>query len=195
MSDEEDELDDDEAEGEGEDDDGFDDDEDGDGDGDGDGDEGGGGRAKIIKLGLIIGLPVLLIIGGLAAAYFMGYLEPLLGDIVASEEDAEPAVLEDVSFFPFPEILVNLNTGGKQTNYLKVKILLEVEDPLLLPQLETLQPRILESFQLYLRELRLEDLNGSAGAYRLKEELLVRVNTALKPGRVSDVLFADLLVQ
>ena len=173
-----------------------DDDVDLDDDDEGDDDEdGGGGLSKVIKLGLIIGLPLLLIIGGLAGAYFMGYLEPLLGDIAAIEDEEEPAVLEDVSFFQFPEILVNLNTGGKQTNYLKVKVLVEVSDPQLLQQLETLQPRILESFQLYLRELRMEDLNGSAGAYRLKEELLVRVNTALKPGRVNDVLFADLLVQ
>ncbi len=187
SDDEEEELVDDDDDG-GLDDDYEDDDEDG---------EGGGGLAKIIKLSLIIGLPILLIIGGATGAYFMGYLDPILGDIVASEgeDDEEPAVLEDVSFFAFPEILVNLNTGGKQTNYLKVKVLVEVEDPQLLQKLETLQPRILESFQLYLRELRLEDLNGSAGAYRLKEEMLVRVNTALKPARVSDVLFADLLVQ
>ena len=47
----------------------------------------------------------------------------------------------------------------------------------------------------YLRELRLEDLQGAAGVYRLREELLVRVNQAVRPAKVNDVLFKDMLIQ
>ena len=65
----------------------------------------------------------------------------------------------------------------------------------MLAQLESLLPRVVDNFQVYLRELRVEDLNGSAGLYRLKEELLVRVNTAIKPHKVNDVLFREMLVQ
>ena len=163
--------------------------------GEGEGEEGGGGRLSAKKLVLFIGFPLILIIGGLAAAYFMGFLDPLLGDSATAEEDADKAALEEVVFFDLPEMLVNLNTGGKQTNYLKIKVSLEVAEPQMLEQLGTLQPRIVDSFQVYLRELRLEDLNGSAGLYRLKEELLVRVNTAVKPLKVTDVLFKEMLVQ
>ena len=56
-------------------------------------------------------------------------------------------------------------------------------------------PRIIDNFQVYLRELRVEDLRGSAGIYRLREELLARVNTAVHPTKVRDVLFRDVLVQ
>ena len=41
----------------------------------------------------------------------------------------------------------------------------------------------------------LPDLRGSAGLYRLREELLVRVNKAAAPAKVSDVLFKEMLVQ
>jgi len=56
-------------------------------------------------------------------------------------------------------------------------------------------PRILDNFQVYLRELRLDDLKGSAGMYRLREELLLRVNAAVQPVQVKDVLFREMLVQ
>ena len=56
-------------------------------------------------------------------------------------------------------------------------------------------PRIVDNFQVYLRELRLDDLRGSAGVYRLREELLARVNTAVRPAKIKDVLFKEMLVQ
>ena len=61
--------------------------------------------------------------------------------------------------------------------------------------MRTLSPRIIDNFQVYLRELRVEDLRGSAGIYRLREELLARVNNAVHPTKVKDVLFKDMLVQ
>ena len=54
---------------------------------------------------------------------------------------------------------------------------------------------IRDSFQTYLRELRLDDLRGSAGMYRLREELLTRINVAVQPSKVSAVLFKEMLVQ
>ncbi|MFX9073467.1 flagellar basal body-associated FliL family protein, partial [Acinetobacter baumannii] len=56
-------------------------------------------------------------------------------------------------------------------------------------------PRIIDNFQVYLRELRLDDLKGSAGMYRLREELLLRVNMAAQPVKIKDVLFKEMLVQ
>ena len=105
-------------------------------------------------------------------------------------------------FFDLPEMLVNLNSSGRQTNYLKLTVSLEIDDPLaverlekLVERLEKLLPRIVDNFQVYLRELRVEDLSGSAGVYRLKEELLARVNAAVEPINVTDVLFKEMLVQ
>jgi flagellar FliL protein len=57
------------------------------------------------------------------------------------------------------------------------------------------QPRVIDLFQTYLREMRPEELRGSAGTYRLREELIARANIAVAPARVVDVLFTELLVQ
>jgi flagellar FliL protein len=56
-------------------------------------------------------------------------------------------------------------------------------------------PRIMDAFQTYLRELRPSDLEGSAGLYRLKEELTRRVNASIAPARINAVLFKEIVVQ
>jgi flagellar FliL protein len=53
----------------------------------------------------------------------------------------------------------------------------------------------MDAFQTYLRELRASDLEGSAGLYRLKEELTRRVNAAIAPHRIVAVLFKEIVVQ
>ena len=93
-------------------------------------------------------------------------------------------------------MLVNLsNAGSDRTQYLKVKSVLELPDPLLVAQIQPLMPRVMDAFQTYLRELRPTDLDGSAGLYRLKEELTRRVNAAVAPNRINAVLFKEIVIQ
>ena len=56
-------------------------------------------------------------------------------------------------------------------------------------------PRVVDGFQVYLRELRPEDFQGSAGMFLLRQELLRRVNLAARPVKVTDVLFREVIVQ
>ena len=98
-------------------------------------------------------------------------------------------------FPPLEEIIVNLNTGGRKSSFLKVRVNLELANADDIKRIEAVMPRIMDNFQVYLRELRIEDLKGSAGMYRLREELLSRVNIAVAPAKVNDVLFKEMLVQ
>lgn len=98
-------------------------------------------------------------------------------------------------FYDLPDMIVNLNSTSRQSRYLKIKVALEFGDPKVVDQIETVMPRIIDHFQVYLRELREDDLRGSAGLYRLKEELMIRVNQALRPAKIRDVLFKEMLVQ
>ena len=128
------------------------------------------------------------VLGGGGAAYFM-LSGPKETKSVALQ--AKPAVFLDV-----PEVLVNLSTtGNERTQYLKVKVVLELPDAALSPQIQTTMPRVMDAFQTYLRELRPTDLDGSAGLYRLKEELTRRVNAAIAPSRINAVLFKEIVVQ
>ncbi len=154
------------------------------------------------KLVLFVVLPLVLLSGGGAAAYFLGALDSLLGkddQVQAAAAMADPslgAAAPGTSvFLDLPEMLVNLNAGGRKTHYLKISVSLEISSEADMLQVQRVMPRIVDSFQVYLRELRIEDLHGSAGLQRLREELLMRVNAAAKPAKIHDVLFKEMLVQ
>jgi len=159
---------------------------------------GGGGRSKLL---VIIALILLLVVGGLAAAYFTGLLDPLIHMIVGgnkSESAAEGNGGEEggrAVFYDLEEILVNLNTGGRKSSFLKIRVSLELQKAEDIPRIESVMPRIVDNFQVYLRELRIDDLKGSAGMYRLREELMRRVSAATAPAKIKDVLFKEMLVQ
>ena len=179
-------------------DDDMDDDVDAEG-GEGEGHAGGGGGKK--KLFIIIGAAVFVLLGAAAAAYFTGLLDPLLGakkvtaeaapaDAAAPTGPAGPAVFHDL-----PEMIVTLNTGQRKAAFLKIRVSLELSRPEDIPKVQAVMPRIVDNFQVYLRELRVEDLKGSAGMYRLREELLTRVKAAAQPAKVNAVLFKEMLIQ
>ena len=155
------------------------------------------GKSSDKKLVLFVFLLILLLAGGGAGAFFAGLLDPLRGKSAehVKEEAAGAPVIAQSMFFELPEMLVNLNTGGRKTNYLKITVSLELESDAALEQINQVLPRIVDSFQVYLRELRIEDLSGSAGLQRLREELLLRVNAVAHPAVIKDVLFKEMLVQ
>ncbi len=112
------------------------------------------------------------------------------------EKPAEVAVAKPPVFMDVPELLVNLATQpGERTQYLKVKVVLEVKDTPQVAQIQPTMPRVTDLFQTYLRELRPGDLNGSVGLFRMKEELTRRVNLAVAPGQVNAVLFKEIVIQ
>jgi flagellar FliL protein len=148
------------------------------------------GKKKVV-LYAGIGVAFLLVVG--AGLYFTGMLDRFLGHKETVEETvkAKPPV-----FFDLPDFLVNLNSAGnKKSNFLKLSVSLQLENTEDTVRIAAMMPRIVDNFQIYLRELRVEDLRGSDGIYRLREELLVRVNAAVAPVKVNEVLFKEMLVQ
>jgi flagellar FliL protein len=138
---------------------------------------------------IIIGVAALALIGGGAGAYLMFFSHK-------PEEKKEEAKVKPAVFVDLPELLVNLsNPGGERTQYLKIKVVLELPEQKMLEHITPIMPRVMDAFQTYLRELRPSDLDGSAGLYRLKEELTRRVNVAIAPSRINAVLFKEIIVQ
>lgn len=144
------------------------------------------------KIVLFFVLPLLLVGGSTGGLLLSGVFGASPEQIAAAAKQAPTA---KTVFYDLPDMLVNLNSTGRRPTFLKMQVSLELENEADLPRLQSLSPRIIDNFQVYLRELRVEDLRGSAGIYRLREELLARVNTAVRPARVKDVLFKEILVQ
>ena len=148
------------------------------------------GKKKLVMIVAIITL-VVLAGGGGAAFFFLHKTEQTEAEKQQAEADKKGAPV----YYSLGDQLVNLSGEGKHPNFLKVKISLELADEKDLPLMDAIKPRIIDNFQVYLRELRIEDLRGSAGMYRLREELLMRVTEAAAPVRIRDVLFQEMLVQ
>jgi flagellar FliL protein len=150
-----------------------------------------GGKKKLI---MIVGGAVGLLLVAGAGLYFTGMLDSLLGKKASAVAEAPPP--KPLVFFDLPDFLVNLNSGGtKKASFLKLSVSLELQNQEDTGRLQAVMPRIIDNFQIYLRELRVDDLRGSGGIYRLREELLARVNAAVAPVKVTDVLFKEMLVQ
>ncbi|GHF29370.1 hypothetical protein GCM10017044_25780 [Kordiimonas sediminis] len=110
------------------------------------------------------------------------------------EQDLPPEELA-LLFIELDEQVYNLNTGGEGSSFLRAKIVLEVDRESYRADIEAKLPRILDELNTYMRELRPDDLDGSSGLFRLKEELLMRINQSVAPSRVKDVLFQEFLIQ
>jgi flagellar FliL protein len=159
---------------------------------DGAGDATEAAAAPKSKLKLIIaGAGLLAILGGGAATWFFFFFRHSGEEVHAEAPPPKPP-----SFVEVPEMLVNLvGNPGDRVQYLKVKVVLEVKEEKLVEAIKPSMPRVTDIFQSYLRELRSNDLNGSVGMFRLKEELTKRVNAAVAPIQVSAVLFREIVVQ
>lgn len=137
----------------------------------------------------------LIMVGGLVAllaAAGGGFYFWKLKGAGAKTETRKAAV-----FLDLPDMTVNLaqSPGMERQSFLKLKIALEVMDQKTLSEVQPVMPRLLDNFQVFLRELKSTDLEGSAGLYRLKEELVRRTNMAVHPAKVEAILFKEILVQ
>lgn len=161
-------------------------------------DEKAGGGLNPKKLVLFVALPLLLIGGG-AAAYLTGMLDKYIGKEAVSEaseaEIAQETANMNAAFLKIPDMIVNLSSSDGQPRYLRLSVQLELKNEEQKLAVENVMPRVIDQFQTYLRELRVKDLRGSAGIYRLQMELLGRVNAAAYPVEVQDVLFQEILIQ
>ena len=153
--------------------------------------EGEGSKAKRklpLKLIAIAGAGLLVIGGGGIAGYLFFHGK--------TEEKAAAPVVKPVAFLDLPDVMVNLSgAAGERSQYLKLKVTLELPDQTLGAQIQPVMPRVMDAFQTYLRELRPADLDGSGGLYRMRDELTRRINTMIAPHRINAVLFKEVVVQ
>lgn len=149
------------------------------------------------KMKLVLILVVVLALAG-AGGWFSGVIPGLLHGKeheTAEGHGGEAASASLPVFVDLPDIVANLNSGGRRASFVKLRAKLEVAKKEDAAIVTAAMPRVLDLFQGYLREVRPEELRGTAGTYRLREELVGRVNVAAAPARVVDVLFTELLVQ
>lgn len=142
-------------------------------------------KLPVMLIAMVAAAVVLL--GGGAAAYFLLFSAP--------SEEQHVAALPETFIFNLPTMTVNLRGEGEREQFMKLTVALEVANEEVMAEIQPRMAKVVDAFQVYLRELRKSDLEGSAGIYRLKEELRRRVNIAIFPAQVESILFKEILVQ
>ncbi len=127
---------------------------------------------------------VLAIVAGMALAS---------GLYVLNGRNASAAVAP--TYVDVPEIMVNIRATDDSLRFLKVRLVIEAATPDAALAIKARLPGVMDGFHAFLRELRPQDLAGASGTYRIKEELLIRVNQAAAPARASDVLVQEMIQQ
>jgi flagellar protein FliL len=150
------------------------------------------GKGKLIIIGAAAAVVLL---GGVGLFLFMSSSSSAPADAGhgAAAESAHAA--PSTFIFNLPTMTVNLNNENGTESFMKLSVALEVPSEEMMVEIQPKMAKVVDAFQVYLRELRKSDLEGSAGIYRLKEELLRRVNVAIYPSHVNSILFKEILVQ
>lgn len=99
------------------------------------------------------------------------------------------------TFVDVPPMMVNLRNADGGSHFIKLHFMLVPGAGATPDAVKDKLPLLLDAYQPFLRELRPEDLAGSAAVFRIKEELLVRADDTLGAGQVKDVLIQDLIQQ
>lgn len=151
----------------------------------------GGGKKKLIMI--VGGVVALAAVGG--GGWFFFLKKPSAEQVAAAE--MAKAAKKPATFVEMKDMLIGISNGGEANRQpiIKIKVVLEIADAKVSDEIKPLLPRVEDAFQVFMRELRPADLEGSAGMYRLKEELLRRVNVTVYPAKIDAVLFKELLVQ
>lgn len=149
------------------------------------------GKKKLI---IIVAVVLMLVLGGVGFLLMGGDGKPKEHEKTEEELKAEAEANKPV-YYELPEFLVNLSAPGGRVSFLKMSVTLELKDKASVAVVDANKPRVLDTFNTYLRELRPSDVQGSAGIYRLKDELMTRINGTVQEGLVKDILFSEIIVQ
>lgn len=190
-----------------------------------DGDAAAAKKKKLPLLFIIAPVALLVLGGGGAAAFFMMKPKPAEAHGAAAEQghgaekaekkeekdgghggggkegEADPSLgviaagPDGVTFYTLPDMVMNIQSADSRPTFLKLKLTLEMRDAAVATHLQEEMPRLQDMFTGFVRELRPEDLSGSAGTYQLRAEILRRVNMIAAPGKVDAVLIEEMLVQ
>lgn len=176
--------------------------------------EGGPTKKKPPMVLIAAGLGALLVLGGGGAGALLLLKKPPAADAAKAKpakkkeekkaeggdakKDANAPVVKDgpdgVVFYTLPDVVVNMQTADGRPSFLKLKLTLELPDHDTADVLSPNMPRLQDMFQVFLRELRPEDLAGSQGGFQLRMEILRRVNLVIAPSKANAVLIEEMLV-
>ena len=154
-----------------------------------------------IKKILGILLPLLIFGGGGFFATHSGLVSLPFGpaaeandsDHAEAKEEKHEATSFDVAYLPLEEIVVPLSARAR-AEFLIFEASVEVA-PEDLPAFETIQPRLLDVLNTYLRAVDESDLETPSAVFKLRSHLLRRIRAVSAPAEPKDLLITTFILK
>jgi flagellar protein FliL len=155
-----------------------------------------GGNKK--KLFIIIGLVVVVLLAGIGAAVFLLNKKP---DPQENKDPAQSVPVPDLNLqadigpqVNIEEFIVNI-ISGDTAHYVKASMTVELTNEEVKGEVEKRMPQIRDAILLLIGNKTYEELQDLQGKKQLKAELISKLNTFLKAGKVKAVYFTNFVVQ
>ncbi len=111
-----------------------------------------------------------------------------------ASSDSETVELAAGSVFhALPTVVTDLQPGPHRPHYIKLDVVLEVGADSV-PHIQVREAAILDSMRAILRDYHRSDLVGTAGARRLRSDLIAVVDAELQPERTRGLLFKQFVL-
>ena len=138
---------------------------------------------------IIIGIVLL----GIVAAAVGGGLYYFRGAETAKKKTQAPLPVIG-TLWPMEPYIVNLRDNNGE-RYLKVVLQLEMSTPELLTELNLLKPKLRDSTLDLLSAKSYQELQEFGGKQKLREDIMIRLNSFLTSGKIVRIYFTDFVIQ
>ena len=144
-----------------------------------------GSMLKWIIIGGVSLVIVAAAVGG-GLYYFSG------AETVKKKPQAPPPIIG--TLWPMEPYIVNLRDNNGE-RYLKVVLQLEMSNPELVSELNLLKPKLRDSTLDLLTTRSYQELQEFSGKQKLREDIMIRLNSFLTSGKIVRIYFTDFVIQ
>ncbi len=111
---------------------------------------------------------------------------------VKKKPDLPPPIIG--TLWPMEPFIVNLRDNNGE-RYLKVVLQLEVSQPAVVSELELLKPKLRDSTLDLLGAKSYQELQDLSGKQKLRDDIMIRLNSFLTSGKIVRIYFTEFVIQ
>lgn len=142
-----------------------------------------------LKKLIIIGVAVLIVVAGGTVGTI--YYKKFFGKKEQQQQQQAPVG----AIWPMDPFIVNIQDPGGSDRYLKIIVELDISDKNCIAELNQLKPKLRDNVLDLLSSKSYKDIMDISGKQRLREEIMMRLNSFLTGGKIIKVYFTDFVVQ
>jgi flagellar FliL protein len=144
-------------------------------------------KAPMLKWIIIISIVLLLVVGGGGAGYYFFMKAPAKKTVA----QVQPVI---GTIYPMEPFIINLQDNQGE-RYLKLVMQLEISDPVGVKELDLLKPKMRDNILDLLSAKTYKELMDVGGKQRLREEIMMRLNSIVTTSKITKIYFTEFVVQ